>query len=154
MRSVTAITCGGLLGAALVGAMLAPAHLLGNLPQLVAGHGTVFLLPVLSLVLVPGLLAGALGARLLPSRSHAWRYLVGLFAGGSLVPTLLLWVDGHDLELWPRLGQALFGGPLLGGFWLWLGGLLGTSAAYARMEGRGATDWAQAGERPAEPPNP
>lgn len=127
-----ALLAGLLLGVVLPLAILAPAAPM--VVSVVAEGRTYFLLPALSLLVVPAALVGFLAARPYEDRRDAWRLAVGLFLGGSLVVDVLFWTGGAALPLPNRLGQALFGGVLLAGFWLFVGALLGFSVGYGRRD--------------------
>lgn len=120
------------IGYALPLAMVAPALFWGNLPQVLADDATSLLLPVFVLLLVPGALLGYLAGRHYRDGRSTWRFNGGLFLGGSIAAALLLWAGAGEMALGRRLVMAVFGGPFLAGFWLWLGALLGAAGAFGR----------------------
>ncbi len=52
-------------------------------------------------------------------------FSLGLLVAGSLTGTLILWVSSPERPLVNRLVFSTFGGPLVCGFWLWIGGIVG-----------------------------
>ena len=63
-------------------------------------------------------------------------FAFGTLVSGSFVGMLLLWVSTPDRPLGNRLMFSLFGGPLLLGFWLWIGAIVG----YAVRQNRSAPE--------------
>jgi hypothetical protein len=128
---------GVLIGLVIPLLVLAPAFFLGPLVAVLEGGRVYFLLPALALLLIPGVFAGQLAAHYAPDRRAAWRFSSGLFFGASLAAALLLWRGSSDVDVLQRLVIAAFGGPILAGFWLWLGSVLGLSIGYGRRERTG-----------------
>lgn len=114
--------------------ILAPAFLWGPLIPILDDGRVYFLLPALALLLVPGIFAGQLAARYAVDRRAAWRFATGLLLGASVAAAILLWRGSSDADALQRVIIALFGGPILAGFWLWLGAVLGLSFGYGRRE--------------------
>ena len=139
----TPVVFGVLVGLVVPVLLLAPAFFWGPLADVLAGGRVYFLLPALALLLFPGGFAGSLAAYYAEDRRTAWRFVSGLFFGSSLAAALLLWGGSADAELLQRALIAVFGGPILAGFWMWLGGVLGLSIGYGRKE--------RAESRPANP---
>jgi len=123
---------GAVIGYALPLAMVAPALFWGNLPQVLRDDATSLLLPAFVLLMVPGAFLGYFAGRRYHDGRSSWRFNGGLFIGGSVAASLLLWAGSVDVPLARRLVMAIFGGPFLAGFWLWLGALLGAAAAFGR----------------------
>jgi len=128
------VLIGVLIGLVVPIVILAPAFFWGPLASLLDEGKVYFLLPALALLLVPGGFAGHVAARLAPDRQAAWRFVTGLFFGSSVAAAVLLWRGAGDVDILQRFLIAVFGGPILAGFWMWLGAILGLSTGYARKE--------------------
>jgi len=60
-------------------------------------------------------------------------FSLGLLVAGSLAGTAILWVSSPERPTLNRLVFSTFGGPLLCGFWLWIGGVLGYAFRQQRV---------------------
>lgn len=137
---VTPLHWGIAFGYALPLFVVGPALFWGDLVQVLADHRTYYLLPSMTLLAFPSGLAGYALARVWAQRRDAWRFGLGAFVGASAAAALLFWAGGAGYPLRARIVTAVFGGPLLAGFWVWLGLLLGSTLGYARRERLEAED--------------
>lgn len=128
---------GAASGALVLFLVLLPSLAWGPLARVIQDGAVFLLMPALTLLMAPGAFLGFIAARAFPDRRSAWRFSAGLFLGASLVASVLLWAGGGELDLARRLLQALFGGPFLAGFWIWVGSFLGLALGYGRREDRG-----------------
>ena len=60
-------------------------------------------------------------------------FSLGLLVAGSLAGALILWVSSPERPSLNRFIFSTFGGPLVCGFWLWIGGVLGYAARQQRV---------------------
>lgn len=60
-------------------------------------------------------------------------FTLGLLVAGSLAGTLILWISSPERPFVNRFVFSTFGGPLVCGFWLWIGGVLGYAARQQRV---------------------
>lgn len=82
-----------------------------------------------------GFAASALGWALYPrftTPRAGSAFALGLLVGGTAAGTLLLWASSGERSFVNRLVFSVFGGPLVCGFWVWIGGILGYAAKQQR----------------------
>lgn len=127
---------GLLLGYGLPLLAIAPTLASGAFNEFLHGARVYFLLPAFVLLLFPSALGAALLAPHYRTRQAVWRLSVGAFLGGSAAGAVLLAASTMDIPLLRQVGTSIFGGPLLVGFWTWLGAFLGGYIAYDRHERR------------------
>lgn len=139
MSGPSPLRTGTLLGFVFPFLVLAPSAFWGPLADVITANRTYGLMPALALLIVPGAAVGFLAASRVPTRRDGWRLAAGILLGGSLAGAFLLWIGAGELAPMRRLVMALFGGPLLAGFWPWLGALLGLASGYGRLERRAKT---------------
>lgn len=132
--SVRPVVAGAVVGVALPLAVVAPAVLWGHFERVQAGANVYYLLPLFALLALPGALAGSVFAHRHPDRRRIFRFATGLLLGGWLGGALLLFTSTADTEPLNRLGLSLFGGVMLVGFWMWLGGFIGGYLALEQRE--------------------
>lgn len=132
------IVQGFALGALLPLLVGMPALLWGGLSQVRSAAGAYFLLPWFSLLALPAGLGAALLQRDYRDRQALWRLSSGLLLGGSAVGAFLLWATTGGTPLAQRVGLSLFGGVMLAGFWVWIGGFLSAYWAFERRGRRGS----------------
>lgn len=121
-RSFVLGVIGGVVLPSLVLIVLAAMGRLGGYFEQSRGYA---LLPVFAPL---GVLAFFLGWRLferLQVPRMGASFSLGLLVAGSLVGSLVLWLSSPERPTGNRLVFSVFGGPLVLGFWLWIGGILG-----------------------------
>lgn len=73
-----------------------------------------------------------------PTRNAGAAFAVGALVASSLLGSVVLWWSAPERPGPNRFVFSLFGGPLVLGFWLWIGALLGH--AFRQQRGRQADD--------------
>ncbi len=146
MNRSSPVAHGLVVGYALPVLVLLPALLWGALPTVLDQGRAHLLLPVLVPLMAPAFFVGVVAAYLYPDRQHTWRFGGGLFLGGSLAASTFLWFGAPQTDPLRRAVLIVFGGPILAGFWLFVGALLGMTVAYHRRERMHAREPRLAGE--------
>jgi hypothetical protein len=130
---------GILLGIALPLVVVMPALLAGLLEPFATYSRMYGLLPIFSLLAIPGYVM----MRLLWDYYESVRRLrfpMGLLLGGWASGMLLLLASGAGRPLPNLLVYAFFGGGILCGFWPWIGALMSYAALQQRQRDEGSTD--------------
>jgi hypothetical protein len=132
------VRTGVLAALALLSALVMVLAVSGNLAQYLVSSRAYALLPWTASL---GFAAFALGWGLFDhyqAPGDGNKFAVGLLLGGSLAASALLWISGGERPLVNRMVFSMFGGPMLLGFWLWIGAIVGYSWRQQRAGRRSA----------------